>query len=433
MLHIKITVAGIWTDEIFYQKDLDDDFVDLVQSFLNRHEQPICLVAHNGNKFDFPVFKSELQNISRDLHGDIFCADTLLMFREITDDSFRSVLRLVATPTHSGEIMFTRNGTKLGVKRKLDYSTLTDDDPKPSKTSYHQDNTPSSTSISECHLLSGIKPLHNEENHSDLEDPILPKSPTTIKNSEAVKAKGSARIRKSLDRTDWPEDVSDGDSDADLLLAMDDYEEKAGASRTQDTTGSSLHTTYYPNSSTPLPKAVVTNPSDVQDVTQSKPFPTGDITPSRSIPNGDVTPSRSIPSSDVTPTRSISNVDVTPSKHSSSSTKVGTPRKSYALAKIYERVYGCEMEKAHSAESDCMAMLRIAEASYLQLTFLCLILFNKFFSFLDESFYVLRVHGQALQSMVVDHISRQTGRFAFQTTATRFFSSQTVAFTLYKI
>lgn len=49
----------------------------LIQEFLQRQAQPICLVAHNGNNFDFPLLKAELQHQGQDLVGQVYCLDTM--------------------------------------------------------------------------------------------------------------------------------------------------------------------------------------------------------------------------------------------------------------------------------------------------------------------------------------------------------------------
>ena len=60
----------------------DDDAVKLMQLFLRRQEQPVCLVAHNGNNFDFQLLRTELNKINQSLGDDILCADSLIGFYE---------------------------------------------------------------------------------------------------------------------------------------------------------------------------------------------------------------------------------------------------------------------------------------------------------------------------------------------------------------
>jgi hypothetical protein len=34
-------------------------------SFLNRLKTPMCMIAHYGFKFDFPILKSEIANVGK--------------------------------------------------------------------------------------------------------------------------------------------------------------------------------------------------------------------------------------------------------------------------------------------------------------------------------------------------------------------------------
>ncbi|XP_013772037.1 uncharacterized protein LOC106457189 [Limulus polyphemus] len=52
-----------------------------VKSFLEFLPQPICLVAHNGHNFDFPLLKAELRKAGVSLPEFIFCVDTLTAFK----------------------------------------------------------------------------------------------------------------------------------------------------------------------------------------------------------------------------------------------------------------------------------------------------------------------------------------------------------------
>ncbi|KAK3921359.1 Three prime repair exonuclease 2 [Frankliniella fusca] len=56
---------------------------EMLISFLERMPPPVCLVAHNGLKFDFPLLKAELSAKSQSLPDSILCADSLLGFRAL--------------------------------------------------------------------------------------------------------------------------------------------------------------------------------------------------------------------------------------------------------------------------------------------------------------------------------------------------------------
>ncbi|XP_043671864.1 three prime repair exonuclease 2 isoform X1 [Vespula pensylvanica] len=60
----------------------DHKIYNMINSFLDTLMKPICFVAHNGNKFDYPIFLWELKCLDKDLAEDILCADTLLLFKD---------------------------------------------------------------------------------------------------------------------------------------------------------------------------------------------------------------------------------------------------------------------------------------------------------------------------------------------------------------
>ncbi|XP_005371887.1 three prime repair exonuclease 2 [Microtus ochrogaster] len=59
----------------------NDDVVRTLQGFLSRQEGPICLVAHNGFDYDFPLLCTELQRLGAHLPQDTVCLDTLPALR----------------------------------------------------------------------------------------------------------------------------------------------------------------------------------------------------------------------------------------------------------------------------------------------------------------------------------------------------------------
>ncbi|XP_070552829.1 uncharacterized protein [Ptychodera flava] len=56
-----------------------------IRHFLKRQCPPVCLVSHNGVKFDFPILKAELSQIHGTL-GNVLCGDTLQAFISIQND-----------------------------------------------------------------------------------------------------------------------------------------------------------------------------------------------------------------------------------------------------------------------------------------------------------------------------------------------------------
>ncbi|XP_033029832.1 three prime repair exonuclease 2 [Lacerta agilis] len=57
--------------------------VEILKGFLQRQTGPICLVAHNGLGFDFPLLRAELWRVDTDLPLSTGCLDTLPALKEL--------------------------------------------------------------------------------------------------------------------------------------------------------------------------------------------------------------------------------------------------------------------------------------------------------------------------------------------------------------
>lgn len=47
------------------QGRFDEDVFNIINSFLKRQKGPVCLIAHNGMKFDFPILRSEVAKLGK--------------------------------------------------------------------------------------------------------------------------------------------------------------------------------------------------------------------------------------------------------------------------------------------------------------------------------------------------------------------------------
>lgn len=61
----------------------DGAVVRTLQAFLSRQEGPVCLVAHNGFDYDFPLLRTELWRLGAHLPQDTVCLDTLPALRSL--------------------------------------------------------------------------------------------------------------------------------------------------------------------------------------------------------------------------------------------------------------------------------------------------------------------------------------------------------------
>ena len=67
---------------------------ELLNCFLTHLPGPLCLVAHNGDQYDFPLLKAELKKVGTSLPYDTLCADSYPGLKEI----FRERERIQASP-----------------------------------------------------------------------------------------------------------------------------------------------------------------------------------------------------------------------------------------------------------------------------------------------------------------------------------------------
>lgn len=57
--------------------------INTIIAFLNDLKKPICLIAHNGNCFDFKILLMEFASAGRSLPEDLLCVDSLIGFRKL--------------------------------------------------------------------------------------------------------------------------------------------------------------------------------------------------------------------------------------------------------------------------------------------------------------------------------------------------------------
>lgn len=61
---------------------------------MSRLPTPICLVAHNGRRFDFPLLKAELARYDLNLQGEVLCVDSFVLIPKIDKQWFTERLQL---------------------------------------------------------------------------------------------------------------------------------------------------------------------------------------------------------------------------------------------------------------------------------------------------------------------------------------------------
>ncbi|CAL1262460.1 unnamed protein product [Larinioides sclopetarius] len=81
-----MTITGLYNDILEKQEKFDESVPKLLEYFFRRLRRPLCLLAHNGKRYDFPLLQAELRHINYELDAKILCADTLEAFRSIASN-----------------------------------------------------------------------------------------------------------------------------------------------------------------------------------------------------------------------------------------------------------------------------------------------------------------------------------------------------------
>ena len=76
-------ITGLDNYNLSGQATFDRNTGELLNSFLDRLPAPLCLVAHNGDLYDFPLLKSELEKAGINLPSNTLCADSYVGIKEI--------------------------------------------------------------------------------------------------------------------------------------------------------------------------------------------------------------------------------------------------------------------------------------------------------------------------------------------------------------
>ena len=76
-------LTGLDNYNLSEQSAFNKNTGDLIKNFLSCLPTPVCLVAHNGNAYDFPLLKAELDKLGIQLSAEIMCADSYIGIKEI--------------------------------------------------------------------------------------------------------------------------------------------------------------------------------------------------------------------------------------------------------------------------------------------------------------------------------------------------------------
>ena len=76
-------ITGLDNYNLTGQSKFSKSTGDLINNFLSLLPAQVCLVAHNGNTYDFPLLKAELEKAGTQLKSDVFCIDSYVGIRQL--------------------------------------------------------------------------------------------------------------------------------------------------------------------------------------------------------------------------------------------------------------------------------------------------------------------------------------------------------------
>lgn len=80
--HFASSVTSLSNDDLENRGGFDIELGKIVRSFVMRQPQPVCLIAHNGDNFDFKVLVSHLKAVGITLPESVHASDSLKAFRK---------------------------------------------------------------------------------------------------------------------------------------------------------------------------------------------------------------------------------------------------------------------------------------------------------------------------------------------------------------
>lgn len=108
---------------------LDENAAQMILNFLEHLPAPVCLVAHNGWHFDYPIIKQAFHKLKLELPASVLCVDSLRAFLEIDErrNDHESNLKLEVLPEECVESEPSRSSP---ISKEIDWQKLNETTPK---------------------------------------------------------------------------------------------------------------------------------------------------------------------------------------------------------------------------------------------------------------------------------------------------------------
>ena len=88
-------LTGLDNYNLSEQSTFNKNTGELIKNSLSCLPTPVCLVAHNGNAYDFPLLKAELDKLGIQLSAEILCAVSYIEIKEICNQKSEMRKRLL--------------------------------------------------------------------------------------------------------------------------------------------------------------------------------------------------------------------------------------------------------------------------------------------------------------------------------------------------
>lgn len=93
MIHPGATaVSGLDNELLEYETSFDMNVFNTIKLFLECQQKPVCLIAENGHRFDFPILKNHFEKLNVSLPDYIMCADSLHAFYDILNINKNTII-----------------------------------------------------------------------------------------------------------------------------------------------------------------------------------------------------------------------------------------------------------------------------------------------------------------------------------------------------
>ncbi|XP_062126089.1 uncharacterized protein LOC133838869 [Drosophila sulfurigaster albostrigata] len=114
-------ITGLSNYLLERESKLNENAGQLVLRFIEHLPAPVCLIAHNGWHFDFPIIRKSFDKLNIQFPASLRCVDSLRAFMEIDDKrnedlcmrkSTKSIVEPESNPSSSKEVDFEARNNK---------------------------------------------------------------------------------------------------------------------------------------------------------------------------------------------------------------------------------------------------------------------------------------------------------------------------------